>query len=68
MSVLLRLSCPGPASKRLKQPLTLDLMQRRFKGMAFNLHRADPKTGRRDKVHVSGHSRAGRCSTGHETN
>jgi cytolysin-activating lysine-acyltransferase len=42
---------------KLSEAMLLDLMQGPFKATAFNLHRTDPKTGRRDKVHVSSHLR-----------
>jgi cytolysin-activating lysine-acyltransferase len=40
---------------KLSEAMLLDLMQGPFKTTAFNLHRTDPKTGRRDKVHVASH-------------
>lgn len=43
---------------KLSEAMLLDLMQGPFKATAFNLHRTDPKTGRRDKVHVASHLQA----------
>lgn len=43
---------------KLSEAMLLDLMQGPFKATAFNLHRTDPKSGRRDKVHVSSHLQA----------
>lgn len=40
---------------KLTEAMLLDLMQGPFKTSVFNLHRTDPKTGRRDKVHMSSH-------------
>jgi cytolysin-activating lysine-acyltransferase len=40
---------------KLSEAMLLDLMQGPFKTTAFNLHRTDPKSGRRDKVHVASH-------------
>jgi cytolysin-activating lysine-acyltransferase len=40
---------------RLSEAMLLDLIQGPFRTSAFNLHRTDPKTGRRDKVHMSSH-------------
>lgn len=40
---------------KLSEAMLLDLMQGPFKTTAFNLHRTDPATGRRDKVHVESH-------------
>jgi cytolysin-activating lysine-acyltransferase len=40
---------------KLSEAMLLDLMQGPFKSTPFNLHRTDPKTGRRDKVHVASH-------------
>jgi cytolysin-activating lysine-acyltransferase len=44
---------------KLSEAMLLDLMQGPFKTTAFNLHRTDPKTGRRDKVHVASHLQGG---------
>jgi cytolysin-activating lysine-acyltransferase len=44
---------------KLTEAMLLDLMQGPFKTSAFNLHRTDPKTGRRDKVHMSSHLKLG---------
>lgn len=43
---------------KLSEAMLLDLMQGPFKAVAFNLHRTDPKTGRRDKVQVASHLQA----------
>lgn len=40
---------------KLSEAMLLDLIQGPFKTIAFNLHRTDPVTGRRDKVHVASH-------------
>jgi cytolysin-activating lysine-acyltransferase len=40
---------------KLSEAMLLDMMQGPFKTTAFNLHRTDPQTGKRDKVHVSSH-------------
>jgi cytolysin-activating lysine-acyltransferase len=40
---------------KLAEAMLLDLMQGPFRQTAFNLHRTDPVTGRRDRVHVSSH-------------
>ena len=40
---------------KLSEAMLLDLMQGPFKQVAFNLHRTDPATGRRDKVRVASH-------------
>ena len=40
---------------KLLEAMLLDLMQGPFKHTPFNLHRTDPKTGRRDKVHMASH-------------
>lgn len=40
---------------KLSEAMLLDLMQGPFKATAFNLHRTDPQSGRRDKVHVASH-------------
>lgn len=45
---------------KLSQAMLIDLVQGPFKDVAFNLHRTDPATGRRDKVHVSSHLQATR--------
>lgn len=44
---------------KLSEAMLLDMMQGPFKTTAFNLHRTDPKTGRRDKVHVASHLQVG---------
>lgn len=43
---------------KLTEAMLLDLIQGPFKSDAFNLHRTDSKTGRRDKVHMSSHVQA----------
>lgn len=43
---------------KLSEAMLLDMIQGPFKTIAFNLHRTDPKTGRRDKVHVASHLQA----------
>jgi cytolysin-activating lysine-acyltransferase len=43
------------AENKLSEVMLHDLMQGPFKATAFNLHRTDPSSGRRDKVHVSSH-------------
>jgi cytolysin-activating lysine-acyltransferase len=45
---------------RISEAMLLDLMQGPFRSTAFNLHRTDPNTGRRDKVHVANHVSAAR--------
>ena len=40
---------------KLSEAMLLDLIQGPFKTTAFNLHRTDPKSGRRDKVTVAQH-------------
>lgn len=40
---------------KLSETMLLDLMQGPFKHVAFNLHRTDPATGRRDKVRLASH-------------
>lgn len=44
---------------KLSEAMLLDLMQGPFKDTAFNLHRTDPMTGRRDKVQVASHVKRG---------
>lgn len=44
---------------KLSEAMLIDLMQGPFKATAFNLHRTDPKSGRRDKVQVASHLQAG---------
>lgn len=43
---------------KLSEAMLLDLMQGPFKHTVFNLHRTDPKTGRRDKIHLASHVQA----------
>ena len=50
------------AENKLSEAMLLDLMQGPFKATAFNLHRTDPKSGRRDKVHVQSHLQAGKAN------
>jgi cytolysin-activating lysine-acyltransferase len=40
---------------RLAEVMLLDLAQGPFKATAFNLHRTDPATGRREKVRIASH-------------
>jgi cytolysin-activating lysine-acyltransferase len=40
---------------KLNEIMLVDLIQGPFATTPFNLHRTDPATGRRDKVHMSGH-------------
>jgi cytolysin-activating lysine-acyltransferase len=40
---------------KLSEAMLLDLIQGPFKQIAFNLHRTDPATGRRDKIRVASH-------------
>lgn len=40
---------------KISEAMLLDLMQGPFRTTPFNLHRTDPKSGRRDKVHVANH-------------
>lgn len=40
---------------KLSEAMLLDLIQGPFKQVAFNLHRTDPATGRRDKIRVAAH-------------
>lgn len=47
---------------KLSEVMLMDLMQGPFRQVAFNLHRTDPQSGRRDKVHVASHLAAGRAS------
>ncbi|HXC60588.1 MAG TPA: toxin-activating lysine-acyltransferase [Steroidobacteraceae bacterium] len=47
---------------KISEAMLLDLMQGPFKSTAFNLHRTDPKTGRRDKVHIANHLAAQRVN------
>jgi cytolysin-activating lysine-acyltransferase len=44
---------------KLSEAMLIDLMQGPFRQTAFNLHRTDPATGRRDKVRVASHLAAG---------
>lgn len=43
---------------KLSEAMLMDLIQGPFKATAFNLHRTDPSSGRRDKVHVASHLQA----------
>ena len=43
---------------KLAEAMLLDLIQGPFARTPFNLHRTDPTTGRRDKVHMSSHINA----------
>jgi cytolysin-activating lysine-acyltransferase len=40
---------------KLAEAMLIDLMKGPFRHTAFNLHRTDPATGRRDKIHMSSH-------------
>jgi cytolysin-activating lysine-acyltransferase len=40
---------------KLTEAMLLDLIQGPFRATPFNLHRTDPATGRRDKVHMASH-------------
>ena len=40
---------------KLSEAMLIDLIQGPFRSTPFNLHRTDPQTGRRDKVHMAGH-------------
>lgn len=40
---------------KLSEAMLLDLIQGPFRTSAFSLHRTDPKSGRRDKVHMTSH-------------
>ncbi len=40
---------------KLNELMLLDLIKGPFATMPFNLHRTDPATGRRDKVHMASH-------------
>jgi cytolysin-activating lysine-acyltransferase len=42
-------------TNKLSEAMLMDLIQGTFKDTAFSLHRTDPKSGRRDKVHVASH-------------
>jgi cytolysin-activating lysine-acyltransferase len=43
---------------KLSETMLMDLMQGPFKHTAFNLHRTDPATGRRDRIRVATHLQA----------
>lgn len=43
------------AENKLAEVMLLDLIQGPFKANAFNLHRTDPQTGRREKIHLASH-------------
>ena len=40
---------------KLTEAMLLDLIQGPFKSIPFNLHRTDPKTGKREKIHMNAH-------------
>ena len=40
---------------KLAEIMLMDMIQGPFRQTAFNLHRTDPATGRRDKIHVAHH-------------
>jgi cytolysin-activating lysine-acyltransferase len=46
------------AQNKLAEVMLMDLIQGPFRQTAFNLHRTDPATGRRDKIHVAHHLQA----------
>lgn len=55
---LVELISPFATSEnKLSEAMLLDMMQGPFKATAFNLHRTNPQSGRRDKVHVASHLR-----------
>jgi cytolysin-activating lysine-acyltransferase len=43
------------ATNKLAEAMLTDLIRGPFRDTAFNLHRTDPKTGKRDKVHMKAH-------------
>ena len=43
------------AENKLLEAMLVDLIQGPFAKTAFNVHRTDPKTGRREKVHMASH-------------
>ena len=43
------------AQNKLAEVMLMDLIQGPFRETAFSLHRTDPATGRRDKIHVAHH-------------
>ena len=43
------------AQNKLAEVMLMDMIQGPFRQTAFNLHRTDPGTGRRDKIHVAHH-------------
>jgi len=45
---------------KLSQAMLLDLMQGPFKARPFHLHRTDPATGKRERVHIDQHLAFGR--------
>jgi cytolysin-activating lysine-acyltransferase len=47
---------------KLAEAMLLDLMQGPFRSTPFNLHRTDPATGQRNKVHIANHVTAARSS------
>jgi len=53
---LLELISPfATPDNKIAEAMLLDLIQGPFKQTAFNLHRTDPATGRRDKIHMTSH-------------
>ncbi|WP_228445741.1 toxin-activating lysine-acyltransferase [Terricaulis silvestris] len=53
---------------KLSEAMLMDLIQGPFRETAFNLHRTDPKTGRRDKVHMASHLQTGPAAPGAKPN
>jgi cytolysin-activating lysine-acyltransferase len=47
---------------KLAEAMLIDLIKGPFRHTAFNLHRTDPATGRRDKIHMASHVGASRSS------
>jgi cytolysin-activating lysine-acyltransferase len=43
------------AQNKLAEVMLMDMIQGPFRQTAFSLHRTDPATGRRDKIHVAHH-------------
>lgn len=45
---------------KLSEVMLMDLMKGPFSNTPFNLHRTDPATGRREKIHMASHVGAGK--------
>jgi hypothetical protein len=45
----------GAKDNKITEAMLFDLMQGPFRDTSFNLHRTDPATGRRDKIHMKSH-------------